>query len=117
MVFSGLGCTQATIVLIKALGVKYWPAPELPLLTRDGGFIRAGYRAELDESIARRVEQGVPEGLAKRVAALEGFGEKTQEKILAGIRNREAYNKRHLWIEAKDASDLILTGLRKPVAA
>lgn len=47
------------------------------------------------------------------VAALEGFGEKTQEKILAGIRNREAYNKRHLWIEAKDASDLILTGLRK----
>ncbi len=48
-----------------------------------------------------------------RVAGLEGFGEKTQEKILAGIRNREAYNKRHLWIEAKDASDLILAGLRK----
>ncbi len=48
-----------------------------------------------------------------RVAGLEGFGEKTQEKILAGIRNREAYNKRHLWIEAKDASDLILAGLRQ----
>jgi DNA polymerase (family 10) len=48
-----------------------------------------------------------------QVAVLDGFGEKTQEKILAGIRNREAYNKRHLWIEAKDASDLILTGLRK----
>jgi len=48
-----------------------------------------------------------------QVAALEGFGEKTQEKILAGIRNREAYNKRHLWLEAKEASDLILTGLRK----
>ncbi len=48
-----------------------------------------------------------------RVAGLEGFGEKTQEKILAGIRNREAYNKRHLWIEAKDASDAILAGLRE----
>jgi DNA polymerase (family 10) len=48
-----------------------------------------------------------------RVAALEGFGEKTQERILAGIRNREAYNKRHLWIEAKEASDVILAGLRK----
>ena len=47
-----------------------------------------------------------------RVAGLDGFGEKTQEKILAGIRNREAYNKRHLWIEAKAASDVILTGLR-----
>ena len=48
-----------------------------------------------------------------RVAALEGFGEKTQEKILTGIHNREAYNKRHLWIEAKDASDAILAGLRQ----
>jgi DNA polymerase (family 10) len=48
-----------------------------------------------------------------RVAGLEGFGEKTQEKILAGIHNREAYNRRHLWIEAKEASDLILAGLRQ----
>jgi DNA polymerase (family 10) len=47
------------------------------------------------------------------VAGLEGFGEKTQEKILAGIHNREAYNRRHLWIEAKEASDLILAGLRQ----
>ena len=31
-----------------------------------------------------------------RVAALDGFGEKTQEKILAGIKNREAYGRRHL---------------------
>lgn len=48
-----------------------------------------------------------------RVADLEGFGEKTQEKIMAGIHNREAYNRRHLWIEAKEASDLILAGLRQ----
>jgi DNA polymerase (family 10) len=47
------------------------------------------------------------------VAGLDGFGEKTQEKILAGIRNREAYNKRHLWFEAKEASDRILAGLRQ----
>ena len=30
-----------------------------------------------------------------RVAELDGFGAKTQEKILAGIRNREAYGRRH----------------------
>ncbi len=48
-----------------------------------------------------------------RVAALEGFGEKTQQKILAGMRNREAYNKRHLWIEAWEAATPILAGLRQ----
>jgi DNA polymerase (family 10) len=48
-----------------------------------------------------------------KVAALEGFGEKTQEKILAGIRNREAYGKRHLWLKAQEASEPILAGLRK----
>ncbi len=48
-----------------------------------------------------------------KVAALEGFGEKTQEKILTGIRNREAYGKRHLWLKAYEASEPILAGLRK----
>ena len=47
-----------------------------------------------------------------RVAGLDGFGEKTQEKILAGIRNREAYNKRHRWFEAWAAAEPILAGLR-----
>lgn len=47
-----------------------------------------------------------------RVAALDGFGEKTQEKILEGIRNREAYGRRHLWIEAWELSEPILAGLR-----
>ncbi len=47
-----------------------------------------------------------------RVAALDGFGEKTQEKILAGIRNREAYSKRHLWWSASEAAMPILAGLR-----
>lgn len=47
-----------------------------------------------------------------KVAALDGFGEKTQEKILAGIRNREAYGKRHLWWDASEVSEPIVAGLR-----
>ena len=50
---------------------------------------------------------------ANQVAALDGFGEKTQERILTGIRNREAYNQRHLWITAAEAAGPILAGLRK----
>lgn len=50
---------------------------------------------------------------AGSVAALDGFGEKTQERILTGIRNREAYNKRHLWPTAAEAAGPILAGLRK----
>ena len=48
-----------------------------------------------------------------RVAALDGFGEKSQEKILSGIHNREAYGKRHLWISASEAGAPILAGLRQ----
>ena len=44
--------------------------------------------------------------------ALDGFGEKTQEKIVAGIRNREAYGKRHLWWDAWEISAPIVAGLR-----
>lgn len=47
-----------------------------------------------------------------RVADLEGFGTKTQEKILAGIRNREAYGRRHLWWEAWAVAEPIVAGLR-----
>ncbi len=46
------------------------------------------------------------------VAALDGFGEKTQEKILAGIRNREIYGRRHLWWDARPVAEAILEGLR-----
>lgn len=46
------------------------------------------------------------------VAALDGFGEKTQEKILAGIKNRESYGRRHLWWEAWEVSEPIVAGLR-----
>lgn len=47
-----------------------------------------------------------------RVAALAGFGEKTQEKLLSGIRNREAYGRRHLWWDAKEVAAPIVAGLR-----
>ncbi|PTY04964.1 DNA polymerase/3'-5' exonuclease PolX [Opitutaceae bacterium EW11] len=46
------------------------------------------------------------------VAALPGFGDKTQEKIVAGIKNREAYGKRHIWWDAFEVAEPILQGLR-----
>jgi DNA polymerase (family 10) len=48
-----------------------------------------------------------------RVAGLEGFGEKTAQKILAGIKNREAYGKRHLWWDAAAVAEPIVSGLRR----
>ena len=47
-----------------------------------------------------------------KVAELKGFGEKTQEKILSGIKNREAYAARHLWWQARKVADRILPGLQ-----
>ncbi len=57
------------------------------------------------------------EGLTKacedgRVAALPGFGQKSQQKIIEGIRNREAYGRRHLWWKARETAEPILEGLR-----
>lgn len=49
---------------------------------------------------------------AGRIAELDGFGAKTQEKILAGIKNREAYGRRHLWWDAWVVAEPILAGLR-----
>ena len=48
-----------------------------------------------------------------KVAELGGFGEKTQEKILAGIANRAAYGRRHLWWDAWETAEPIVDGLRK----
>jgi len=47
-----------------------------------------------------------------RVAALTGFGEKTQANLLAGIANRVAYGKRHLWWNAWALAEPIVAGLR-----
>lgn len=49
---------------------------------------------------------------AGEVAALKGFGAKSQEKILTGIANRAAYAQRHLWWDARTVADPILAGLR-----
>jgi DNA polymerase (family 10) len=57
------------------------------------------------ESLTKVCEDG-------KVAKLKGFGEKTQEKILSGIKNREAYAARHLWWDARRVVDQILPGLR-----
>ena len=61
------------------------------------------------DSIAK-LQQACQNG---KIAELEGFGEKTQEKILEGIRNREKYGQRHLWIEAWETAEPILAGLRQ----
>ncbi len=47
------------------------------------------------------------------VAELPGFGEKTQQKLLEGIKNREAYGRRHLWWDACMIAEPIVEGLRK----
>jgi len=56
-----------------------------------------------------KLQEACDKGL---VASLPGFGEKSQEKIITGIRNREAYGKRHLWWIAFTAAEPILEGLR-----
>ncbi|HEY4988722.1 MAG TPA: DNA polymerase/3'-5' exonuclease PolX [Opitutaceae bacterium] len=64
---------------------------------------------ELGIATVAELERACKDG---RVAALAGFGEKTQEKIIAGIRNREAYSQRHLWWDASAVAVPILAGLR-----
>lgn len=50
---------------------------------------------------------------AGRVASLQGFGAKSEAKILSGIENRAAYAKRHLWWMANERAVPILEGLRR----
>jgi len=69
----------------------------------------AALRTQLGISSIPGLEKACSEG---KVAALAGFGEKTQEKILAGIRNREAYSRRHLWWDAYEVATPIVEGLR-----
>jgi DNA polymerase (family 10) len=69
----------------------------------------AALRRELGITSISELEKACRDG---RVAALDGFGEKTQEKLLAGIANREAYSRRHHWWYAAEAAEPILAGLR-----
>ena len=50
--------------------------------------------------------------LAGKVASLEGFGEKTQAKILEGIKFRQTYASRHLLVEALSVAEPVLEHLR-----
>ena len=63
---------------------------------------------QLDVDSIESLTEACNEG---KVAELKGFGEKTQEKILSGIKNREAYSARHLWWKARKVADRILLGL------
>ena len=47
-----------------------------------------------------------------KVALLEGFGQKSQEKILKGIENYQIYLQRHLWWDAWKVAEPILAWLR-----
>lgn len=49
---------------------------------------------------------------AGRVAALEGFGEKSQQKILAGIAHRRQYAAKHRLADALEVAEPILASLR-----
>lgn len=48
-----------------------------------------------------------------KVAALPGFGQKTQDNILTGIKNKEAYGRRHLWWDAWQVAAPMVEGLKK----
>lgn len=49
---------------------------------------------------------------AGKIAALAGFGKKSEEKLLRDIANREAYAQRHLWWDVRSVALPIVEGLR-----
>lgn len=49
---------------------------------------------------------------AGQIAQLDGFGEKSEAKILTNIANRIAYGKRHLWWHANMIAQSVVSGLR-----
>jgi DNA polymerase (family 10) len=64
---------------------------------------------ELGIESVEQLEQACQEG---RVAALKGFGEKTQDNILEGINRRRAYAAQHLVSEALPIAESLLDALR-----
>lgn len=67
--------------------------------------IHEALNVETVEALKKVCEHG-------KVAALDGFGEKSQQKILDAIANARAYNARHWWWTANEAATPILEGLR-----
>jgi DNA polymerase (family 10) len=64
---------------------------------------------KLGVTTIERLKEVCDQGL---VAELAGFGEKSQQKIIEGIKNREAYSKRHWWWDASVIAEPIVQGLR-----
>src|SRR6266481_8341358 len=64
---------------------------------------------ELGVETVEQLEQACKEG---KVAALKGFGEKTQTNICDGINRRRAYASRHLISEALPLAESLLDALR-----
>jgi DNA polymerase (family 10) len=64
---------------------------------------------ELGIETVEQLEKACKEG---KVAALNGFGEKTQDNILEGIARRRAYAAQHLISEALPIAEALLDGLR-----
>ncbi len=66
-------------------------------------------RSELAIDSIEKLEKACRAG---DVENLDGFGKKTEEKILVGIKNRKVYSKRHLWWRANKIAAPIIEGLR-----
>lgn len=66
-------------------------------------------REQLGVDSPAKLEAACREG---RVAALAGFGEKTQAKLLEGLANRAAYARRHRWWDARAVAEPIVHTLR-----
>lgn len=64
---------------------------------------------ELGIDSVESLEAAAREG---RIAALAGFGKKSEEKLLEGIANRVAYGRRRLWAEVEPTVETILAVLR-----
>ena len=65
---------------------------------------------KLEVDTIKKLQTACTEG---EVAKLAGFGAKSQQKILDGIKNRETYGKRHLWWSANVVVNRILKGLQQ----
>lgn len=84
--------------LVSMLEIPGLGAKKIKILNKELGI------ASIDE-LKNACETG-------KVAGLKGFGRKTEEKLLSGIENREAYGKRHLWWDAFEVAQPILEGLK-----
>lgn len=67
-------------------------------------------RDKLGITSIKELESACKQG---KVAQLDGFGEKTQEKLLSGIKNKVLYGQRHLWWDANGLVQPIIEGLKK----